>query len=298
MKLLSRLNPFKTRAAGDVLPAAGPITTKAGAVANPHAPDIINLWMQSIFGAASAAGVNIDRRTALGVSTVYACVDVLARTIATLPLNIYRRTDDGGRTLDTAHPLYHLLHDAPNPEMTSVDFRTAMQGQLSLHQFAYAYVRRNGFGEIVSLTPLDPATVEIARNQNGAGDLRYIVNGRVEHPSDIIHLRTNTTNGLIGDDLLRIAADTIGIAAALDRNAGYFFKNGSFPGGFLQHPGTISAEAAQRLASAFQQTTGGANANKVKVLEEGLTFKEGRSPNKDAQFDESRDRQAKDIAAD
>ena len=267
---------------------------KAGAVANPAAPSIESMWMSTLLGAASSAGIAVNEQVAMGVSTAYSAVTLLANTVATLPLNINRRLPGGlGSEVATDHPLFTLLHDAPHEEMTSVDFRRAVQANLSLHQNGYAIIVRNGFGDITGLIARQSKDVELKRI---AGELKYIIDGATLDASQVIHLRGTSFNGLLPASLTDTARDSIGLAAALDKNAGYFFKNGSFPGGFLEHPGKLTPEASQRLQAAFQQATGGANSGKVKVLEEGMAYKEGRAKNNESQFDESRDRQAKDIA--
>ena len=268
---------------------------KDGAVPNPDALSLDQMWISTLLGGAvSSAGVNVNRSNALGVSTVFACVDVLSRSVASLPLNIYRRLPgDSGRLLAVDHPLFTLLHDAANPEMTSSDFRRALQANQSLHGNGYALVVRNGFGEIVELQPVPAWEVDVRKVGRS---IRYVIQGNEYDSFQVIHVRGTSFNGLLGWDVMHEARESIGLAAALDRNAGYFFKNGSFPGGFLEHPGQLSAEASLNLQESFSRSTGGSNAHKTRVLEEGMTYREGRSKNNESQFDESRDRQAKDIA--
>lgn len=286
--MLSRINPLNWRSESRAL------SSKAGAVPDPDAQSLEALWLSTILGGStSAAGVAVNRDVALGVSTVFACVDVKARTIGSLPLMIYRRLPGNDREPAYDHPLYSLLHDAPNDEMTSSDFRRAMQANLELHQSAYALISRNGFREITGLVPVPACDVDLKRQ---GGQLQYHIGSSVYDPSQVVHLRGTSFNGLLAPELMHTCRDAIGLAVALDRNAGYFFKNGSFPGGFLEHPARLSTEAATRLQDAFQEQTGGANSGKVKVLEEGLKYSAGRAPNTESQFDESRDRQSKEIA--
>ncbi len=267
---------------------------KAGAVAAPAAPSVETLWINSLLGAASSAGINVNEQVAMGVSTAYAAVNLLANTVATLPLNVHRRVPgERASTVDLDHHLQSILHSAPHEDMTSVDFRRAVQANLSLHQNGYAIIVRNGFGDITGLIARQAKDVQPKRI---AGELKYIVDGSTLDGSQVIHLRGTSFNGILPASLTDTARDSIGLAAALDKNAGYFFKNGSFPGGFLETPNQLSPEALKRLEVAFQTATGGENASKVKVLEEDLKFREGRSKNNESQFDESRDRQAKDIA--
>ena len=271
------------------------ISTKEGALPQSDAVPLENLWLSTLLGGPlSAAGVNVSHSTALGVSTVLACIDVLSRSVASLPLNIYHRlADNAGREVAADHPLFSVLHDAPNPEMTSVDLRRALQANFSLHGNAYALIVRNGFDEITELQPVPAYYVDVRRVGRS---MRYIIEGAEYASNQVIHLRGMSFNGVLGQDMISTARDSIGLAIALDRNAGFFFKNGSFPGGFLEHPGKLTPEAAERLQSSFSQETGGANSHKVKVLEEGLKFAAGRAKNNESQFDESRDRQAKEIA--
>lgn len=288
--ILSKINPLNWGAESRA-------SLKDGAVPGQMTQDLEDQWISSmLLGAASSAGIHVNGRVAMGVSTVFACVAVKANTMASLPLNLYERDSKGkGRNIAFGHPLHTLLHDAPNEEMTSSDWRTALQANLDLHQNAYIVITRNGFGDIVELSLATPDQIEPTRIGR-SGLLKYRYKDQLLDLSQIVHLRGMTFNGLTAASLTSTARDSIGLAATLDKNAGYFFKNGSFPGGFLQTANTLSPEAIKRLESSFQQATGGKKTGSVKILEEGLEYKEGRSPNKESQFDESRDRQGKDIA--
>lgn len=270
---------------------------KDGAVANEFAQDLEDAWIGSmIMGAASSAGVHVNAQVALGVSAVFACVAVKANTISTLPFNVYRRLGNDGRELATDHPLYSLLHDAPNEEMTSADWRTALQANLDLHQNAYVIIVRNGFGDIVELNLATPD--EIKPERVGRSKLlKYRYRGSLLDLSQVVHLKGLTFNGLTASSLTSTARDAIGLAAALDKNAGYFFKNGSFPGGFIKLPGELKTpEAVKAYLAKWQVQTGGAKAHSTKVLDGGADYKEARAKNSESQFDESRDRQGKECA--
>lgn len=270
-------------------------TTEAGAVADPNAEtSVSNLWFNTLLGGAlSSAGVSVSRETSIQVSTVFACLDFLANQVGSVPLHIYRRKANGGSELALDHPLYAMLNSSPNPEMSSMDFRKALQSNLSLHGNGYALISRNGFGDIQELQPVEAWEVEVRRVGRA---VRYVIGGKEYDSHQVIHLRGMTFNGLLGADVTQDCRDAIGLAVALDRNAGYFFKNGSFPGGFLEHPKRLTEEAALRLQQSFQEQTGGANSGRTKILEEGMQWKAGRTANRESQFDESRDRQSKDIA--
>lgn len=121
----------------------------------------------SFFFGSSMAGQNVTERTAMQNTVVYACVRVLAEGLAELPLHIYQYTNDGGKQRAINHPLYFLLHDAPNPEMTSFIFRETMVNHLLLWGNAYAQIIRNGQGEITGLYPLMPDRMDVNRAANG-----------------------------------------------------------------------------------------------------------------------------------
>jgi HK97 family phage portal protein len=248
-----------------------------------------------LFGRLStASGADVTPLTAMGVSTVYACVNRISKTVASLPLKLYRRTD-GGKEPASDHPLYTLLHDAPNPDMTSFDFRSAMQGNLTLRQNAVALIVRNGLGRVAELIPVDPT--DLSFESGTAGRVGYKIKGEQVDASRILHLRGFSTNGLVGIDLLYSVREIIGLAIALQDNAARFFGNGSRPGAILEHPKVLSDEAAKRLRESFERLyKGNENAGRVAVLEEGLKYVAQRHNNNDSQFVESRKVQDNAIA--
>ena len=106
------------------------------------------------------------------MTAVYACVRILAEAIAGLPLHVYQQSADGAKAKALDHPLYRLLHDEPNPEMTSFVFRETLMTHLLLWGNAYAQVVRNGLGEVVGLYPLMPNRMQVGRNDSG--ELEYV----------------------------------------------------------------------------------------------------------------------------
>lgn len=128
--------------------------------------------LQYYFGR-SAAGQTVNQRTAMQVTAVYACVRILAESIAGLPLHVYRYKDQG-KEMVTDHPLYLLLHDEPNPEMTSFIFRETLMGHLLLYGNAYAQIIRDGYGRVKWLYPLLPEKMDVNRDEDG--QLVYTLN--------------------------------------------------------------------------------------------------------------------------
>jgi HK97 family phage portal protein len=250
-------------------------------------------WLNEIFkGKNAKSGVTVSPLTALGVPTVFACVNHISKDVGKLPLKLYRRS---GASKEEAydHPLYSLFHDAPNSEMTSIDFRKAMQSNLSLRQNAVAYIVRDGRGEVAEVYPVDPADLKLHKEKNQP--LEYWIDGKRTDPSRILHLKGFTSNGVAGIEVVKLVEDVIGLAVALQDNASRFFGNGSRPGSILSHPGSLTDKAYQRLKEEIHNKHGGVeNAYKTMILEEGLKYEQSRTDNDKSQFIESRKHQ--DIA--
>ncbi len=122
----------------------------------------------------STSGKAVTERSAMQMTAVYSCVRILAEAIAGLPLHLYTYKDDGGKEKAIGHPLYLLLHDEPNPEMSSFVFRETLMTHLLLWGNAYAQIIRNGKGEVVALYPLMPnrmaAFLQLPDEQHGCAD--------------------------------------------------------------------------------------------------------------------------------
>ena len=246
-----------------------------------------------IFGTANS-GERVDEKSALQIATVYACVRLLAETVASLPLHLYRYTEDGdGKEKATDHPLYKLLYRQANPEMTSFSFREAMMTHLLLWGNAYAQIVRDGKNGILGLYPLLPENVEIDRGENGA--LFYIYHAYTDevpgdHDKDIILQREDVLhipglgfNGLVGFSPIAMMKNALGTTLAVEKYGSAFFKNGAQPAGVLEHPGVLKDPG--KIRENWMNAYGGAsNAHKVAVLEEGMQYKPISLPPEDSQF--------------
>ena len=257
------------------------------------------LWGQT------TAGRTVNDRTAMQVTAVYACVRILAEAIAGLPLNVYQYRPDGSKEKVYSHPLYRILHDEPNPEMTSFIFRETMMSHLLLHGNAYAQIIRNGRGEVVSLYPLMPDRMDVSRDKGGR--LYYTYTRNYDEPGgkqkyeqvvlrkeDVLHIPGLGFDGLIGYSPIAMAKNAIGMAIATEEYGASFFANGATPGGILEHPGIV--KDPDRLRQSWQAQFSGKNSHSVAVLEEGMTFKQMSIPPNEAQFLETRKFQINEIA--
>ena len=260
----------------------------------------------SAFFGSTSSGKNVNERTAMRVTAVYSCVRILSEAIASLPLHLYKQIDKGGKEKAINHPLYKLLHDEPNPEMTSFVFRETLMSHLLLWGNAYAQIIRNGKGQIVALYPLMPNRMSVDRDPNGRIYYKYSVNesdnrglkniGQIYlKKEDIFHIPALGFDGLVGYSPIAMAKNAIGMALATEEYGAKFFANGASPSGVLEHPGNI--KDPDRLRESWNTLfQGSGNSHKIAVLEEGLKYQPiGISPN-EAQFLETRKFQIDEIA--
>ena len=252
----------------------------------------------------SNAGKRVTDRTALQHIAVYACVRVLSEAIAQLPLHVYKYNDKGKERVPQ-HPLYFLLHDQPNPEMTSFVFRETLMSHLLIYGNAYAQIIRNGRGDVLGLYPLMPDKMKVDRDEKNR--LIYIysrydeANPNLKEQGDIIlyadevlHIPGLGFDGLVGYSPIALAKNAIGISIACEDYGASFFGNNANPSGVLEHPGVI--KNPDKLRDAWHRAYGGRNAHKVAVLEEGVKFTPISIPNNEAQFLETRKFQIEEIA--
>ena len=250
----------------------------------------------SFFFGTSSSGKAVNERTALQTTAVYACVRILAETIAALPLHTYQHRP-GGKEKAAEHPLYYLLHSEPNPEMTSFVFRETLMGHLLLWGNAYAQIIRDGRGRVVGLYPLLPNKMIVNRNDQGQLYYQYEKDGflYILNRHEVLHIPGLGFDGLIGYSPIAMAKNAIGMAIATEEYGAKFFANGANPGGVLEHPGVVKDPARIRESwNAVYQGSG--NAHRVAVLEEGMKFQSIGIPPEQAQFLETRKFQINEIA--
>ena len=245
----------------------------------------------------SWSGKSVTERTALQQTAVYACVRIIAETIASLPLHFYRYTEEG-KEKDYAHPLYRILHDEPNPEMTAFVFRETIVSHLLLWGNAYAQIIRNGKGEIMYLYPLlpDKMTVERSDITNEIFYTYMDTKGKMYRLTnkEVLHIPGLGFDGLIGYSPIAMTKNAIGLSIAAEEYGSRFFANSANPSGVLEHPGVL--KDPKKIRESWNEVYGGtSNSHRVAVLEEGLTFKPISIPPNDAQFLETRKFQINEI---
>lgn len=254
----------------------------------------------------TTSGKPVNERTAMQTTAVYACVRILAEAVASLPLHVYEYQDDGGKKLVHDHPLYYLLHDEPNPEMTSFVFRETLMSHLLIWGNAYAQIIRDGAGRVLGLYPLLPDKMEVQRDDKG--NIYYVYSRNSdENPmfkeygniklkaEDVLHIPGLGFDGLIGYSPIAMAKNAVGMTLACEEYGASFFANGANPGGVLEHPGVLKDPSKVRESwnSVYR---GVSNAHKIAVLEEGMKYQQIGIPPEEAQFLETRKFQINEIA--
>lgn len=254
----------------------------------------------------TTSGNPVNERTAMQTTAVYACVRILAEAVASLPLHVYEYQDDGGKKLVHDHPLYYLLHDEPNPEMTSFVFRETLMSHLLIWGNAYAQIIRDGAGRVLGLYPLLPDKMDVQRDDKG--NIYYVYSRNSdENPmfkeygniklkaEDVLHIPGLGFDGLIGYSPIAMAKNAVGMTLACEEYGASFFANGANPGGVLEHPGVLKDPSKVRESwnSVYR---GVSNAHKIAVLEEGMKYQQIGIPPEEAQFLETRKFQINEIA--
>lgn len=234
------------------------------------------------------------------LSAVYACVSAISETIASLPLILYKRTADDGRERASDHPLYKVLHDIPNDLQTSLEFREMMQAAVLLRGNAYAEIKRGYDGQVRSLTPISGDRVTVLQLENGR--MAYDVtdsNGTKKRmlQEEVFHLRHRSDNGLIGVAPITASRETVQLALAEREHGNSTFINGAKLSGLLKFPNRLNPDQRAKLNSSWSsQYSGGANAGKTAILEEGVDYQTISMSAMDAQYLESRQFSVEEVA--
>ena len=254
----------------------------------------------------TTSGKAVTERSAMQMTAVYSCVRILAEAVAGLPLHLYRYKEDGGKEKALDHPLYLLLHDEPNPEMTSFVFRETLMSHLLIWGNAYAQIIRDGAGRVLGLYPLLPDKMDVQRDDRG--NIYYVYSRNSdENPmfkeygdirlkaEDVLHIPGLGFDGLIGYSPIAMAKNAVGMTLACEEYGASFFANGANPGGVLEHPGVLKDPSKVRESwnSVYRGVN---NAHKIAVLEEGMKYQQIGIPPEEAQFLETRKFQINEIA--
>jgi len=245
----------------------------------------VRRWLS---GGPTHAGVNVNEDRALRYVTVYSCVRVLAETLGSLPLFVYRERADGGREKAKDHPLFWLLHDEPNDEMDSLALRETITSQTALSGNGYAVLTLNRRGEVMEIYPWEWDQIRPDRDPETRKVFYWIRDrGKEEKlPADrVLHVHLWGPSGLYGYSPIRMAREAVGLGLAATEFAARFYGQGMNVGGVLEHPNALGDKAYERLKESINKEWAGlANSWRPIILEEGMKYNRIPMPLKDAQF--------------
>jgi len=252
----------------------------------------VRAWLGA--GQPSLSGVAVNEQTAMRYVTVYSCMRVLAETLASLPLFVYKERPGGGADKARDHPVYSLLHDLPNGEMTSLTWRETMMGHLVLSGNCYSIITTNRRGQVIDLYPVEWQRVAVIRNRE-TRRLEYHVypdassTYEIFPPEKVFHVPGLGFDGIRGYSPIRMAQEAIGLGLAATEFAARFYGQGMMFGGVLEHPGSLGDKALEHLRKSLEEHGAGlANAWRPLILEEGMKWTRIPMPLTDAQFLENR----------
>jgi HK97 family phage portal protein len=235
------------------------------------------------------SGVVLTPDEALSLSAVWACVDAIAKAIASCQWNVYLPKGRGRRELLENDPLHWMLNTRPNAEMTAIAFREALLYQGIPFGNAYAEIRKDLAGRVVELWPLESYRVTPRRDPNGVLFYEYVQpDGTVDRleQSQVFHLRGPGLTGLMGENIVARAARSLGTAVAAERFSAQFFGQSCSPEGAIKHPGKLSAQAHENLRKDIDEKR--RNKHGTIILEEGADWVPFTSEPQKTQLLESR----------
>lgn len=252
---------------------------------------------EALGGTGLQAGVAVTRDTSMQFSAFWACVRVIAESIASLPIHVYERDDNNGRRRVYGNALGTLIADEPNSLMTGFTFREVLSVGTLTQGNGYAYILRTQGADVLELFPVQNVRVSRAPTLGLVYD--FMLGDRTVRAgqADMLHVPGLSFDGVLGLSVVRYAAQALGIGLAAEKYGATFFGNGSTPAGVIELAGKLTRQQADALRASWQRTYGGvSNANKTAVLYHGAKFSRISIPNDEAQFIETRKFQVSDIA--
>lgn len=259
-------------------------------------------WYDGAVPSMSNAGRRVTPDGAMRVSAAYACIGLLSKTVATLPLRMYRKDPATGKTYEAPnHPLNDLLEYQPNSWQSAWDFKAMMMMHLALRGNAYAEIIAGPRGFADSLEPIHPDRVSVERLPDQS--IRYTISDPIKGTrrllqDEVFHLRSHIApGGLLGISPVSYARETIGLALAAEEHGARMFSNGARPSGVVTVEKTMSDPAFDRFKAQWNASFGGLhNVMKTPILEQGAKFESISLDAEEAQFIQTREFQIEEIA--
>ena len=250
---------------------------------------------------ATGAILEMSKEKAMQLSTVFACVRLIAETVGTLPCVVYRREGEQGKRAAPDYPLYFILHDSPNADFTAVEYMERVAADLCLWGNHFSEIKIGVGGGIVALVGLDPSLVTVARTTNGSIKYMYAdpyYNWREIPEENMFHVRGfgKTNDDVVGLSPISCARVSLDIAASSDAVAANTYKNGMRPSGVLSTERILTPEQREQERAWIQKAAGGLKgAGGVLVAEAGYKYQQLSMNPADAQMLENRSFNVEDI---
>ena len=225
----------------------------------------------------------------IGLAATWACVNLIAGTIGSLSCEIYRKVN-GVREVQFDHPLYGILHDDPNFDLTALDFWEYQAAAIELHGNAYAHIVREG-GRVVSLNPVSPSAMSVKQTTGGALLYSWTKSGRAfeVRENEVLHLRGPLATSVGGLSTLTACRHVFSGARNADLAAGKFFENGAMPSGVLTTEKVFNAEQRKKAEELLQEKfVGSLNQGRPMLLDNGVTWSQLTISPEDAQMLDTR----------
>lgn len=270
-------------------------TTKTSGLTGDH-----DFWY-SVVGTGTKAGVQISEKTALKYLTVARCVMLISADLARLPLILYRRFPDGSKERMIDHPLYDVLHDAPNPETNSFQWRESGNGHIELWGNHYSEIKRNNYtGDVQALVQIDnPGIVTVKRNPQGVIEYRWRdeKGHHIKRRDQMFHVPGFGFNGIIGLSVIGgMIRESIGLGMANDEFAARYFGQGMHLGGVMNIPHDLGDDEKEYKKRLREEYAGLMQSHGILITQNEETFTQLKMPLRDAQFLEGREFQKQEIA--
>lgn len=258
-------------------------------------------WLADIFGGPSSlSGQSVTSKSALGISAYFASIRNISEDCGKLPVHLYERMEPRGKTLRRDHPVYSLLHDSPNSEMSAMTFRETLTSHALGWKGGFAEIVRRVDGKPSALWPLDPNTVTVMRYQDGTKFYRVQVQGQAHvdlQEYQVFDLHGLGYDAVTGYAMASIARESIGSALGAQAFGAAYFGNGAVSTGYLKVPGVMKDEALKRLRESFAARHQGArNAHKPVILENGVEWVSSSNDPQKSQMIETLEHDIEEIA--
>lgn len=258
-----------------------------------------DLYRELLLLGSSKSGVPVNWRTALQLSTVFACCRVIAAGMSQVPIKLYREMPNNGREVVKDHNCNTLLHRQPNEFQTAFTFWNQRALHLALCGNAFALIVRVG-NRVVELLPYEPQQVTVKRN---GWDISYEVSGKdgeriLVGRADMWHSTGPSWDGVVGLEVVKLAREAIGLGLATEKHGSLLFANGAQPGGILSTDASLTTDQQKALKESWQEAQSGDNKFKTAAMWGGMKWSPMSTPNDQAQFLETRRLQVEEVCRD